>query len=59
MLAVSHRSSSVLPSPHYRAMDESATINPAALNAPSKSATHGQPAVALSPVNPLTVASHS
>ncbi|GAB7361146.1 hypothetical protein MBLNU230_g1180t1 [Neophaeotheca triangularis] len=33
MLAVSHRSSSALPSAHHRVMDESGTINPAALNA--------------------------
>lgn len=36
MLAVSHRSFSALPSAHYGDMDESGTINPAALNAPGK-----------------------
>jgi len=38
-------------------MDESATINPAALNAPSKCPRRGQPAVALSQADLLTVAS--
>ncbi|KAF2771646.1 hypothetical protein EJ03DRAFT_20948 [Teratosphaeria nubilosa] len=33
MLAVSHRSSSALPSIHFGVMDEPGTINPAALNA--------------------------
>ncbi|KAI7509473.1 hypothetical protein KC316_g21941, partial [Hortaea werneckii] len=32
MLAVSHPISSALPSPHDRVMDQSGTINPAALN---------------------------
>lgn len=36
MLAVSHRSSSALPLAHYGVMDESGTIDPAALNTPCK-----------------------
>ncbi|RMY96102.1 hypothetical protein D0861_00350 [Hortaea werneckii] len=39
MLAVSHPISSALPSPHDRVMDESGTINPAALNSSASTIT--------------------
>jgi hypothetical protein len=46
MLAVSHQSSSALPSIHFGVMDESGqTINPAALNATSKHSLTGRAAV--------------
>lgn len=40
MLAVSHRSSEALPTLHRGVMEESGTINPAALNAPGKHFLH-------------------
>ena len=40
MLAASHRTFSSLPTIHHGVMDESGTINPAALNAPGKHFLH-------------------